>query len=194
MKLAPAEAKAIKFVLLLIVLSAFARWSRRPAPIQVEQGRTPAIEAAALSSAPTARNLRRGLIDPNTASLQELEALPAIGTATARKIIAQRPYANLEDLARVIGRKRAQSLAKRLTLHGPLLAAAPASPAVASVIDLNRASAEELERISGIGPGLAKRLLAARDSQGGFRSWDQVDAVSGVGPALLKKLKAASTL
>jgi competence protein ComEA len=59
---------------------------------------------------------------------------------------------------------------------------------------MNHATLEELELLPGIGPSLARRLAAARDSIGGFRSWDQVDAVPGVGPALLRKLKTAAVL
>ena len=201
MKLAPAEAKAIKFVLALIALSVFARWSRRPEPIAVEQSRSvPAAEASAVVTSGPRRSRTQALIDPNRATVSELDKLPGIGQATAQKIIAQRPYQTLDDLARVIGRKRAQALAKRLTISGTAGAAGSARNDPGStdnnraLINLNNATQSELETISGVGPNLAMRLRAARDSLGGFRRWSQVDSVSGVGPALLRKLKAAATL
>jgi endonuclease YncB( thermonuclease family) len=40
-------------------------------------------------------------ININTASLVELEALPGIGDATARRIVENRPYSGVEDLRRV---------------------------------------------------------------------------------------------
>jgi len=39
-------------------------------------------------------------VDINTASLKELEELPGVGEATAKKIVAGRPYASVDDLAK----------------------------------------------------------------------------------------------
>lgn len=47
-------------------------------------------------------------------------------------------------------------------------------------IDLNRASASELEKISGITRTLAKRIISARDSKGGFRSIEDLRDIEGV--------------
>lgn len=56
------------------------------------------------SSAPrsaSSRSLRP--VDPNTATLRQLERLPRIGPATARAIADGRPYTTVEDLRRVRG-------------------------------------------------------------------------------------------
>ena len=55
-------------------------------------------------------------------------------------------------------------------------------------INLNSASQAELETLPGVGPGLAKRIIAARQ-QKQFTSLADVDRISGVGPKLLQKLK-----
>lgn len=61
-------------------------------------------------------------------------------------------------------------------------------------INLNTASASELEGIPGVGPVLASRIIEYRTTQGGFRSFEDVDAVSGVGPSLLAQLRQHATL
>lgn len=76
---------------------------------------------------------------------------------------------------------------------GPVPSTARAlAPAVR--LDLNTSTEEELARIPGVGRALARKLVEARQSRGGFTSWDEVDAVSGVGSAKLETLRAATLL
>ncbi|HET9959571.1 MAG TPA: Tex family protein [Polyangiaceae bacterium] len=49
-------------------------------------------------------------------------------------------------------------------------------------VELNTASAPLLSRVSGIGPGLAKRIVAHRDTHGPFPSRKAMLKVSGLGP------------
>lgn len=54
-------------------------------------------------------------------------------------------------------------------------------------LELNSASRAELESLTGIGPDLAERLLAARP----FKDWrDLRRRVAGIGPKLAAKLSA----
>lgn len=66
----------------------------------------------------------------------------------------------------------------------------PASP---SPIDLDRATVEEIEALPGIGPALAKRIVATRDSAGSFGSMDALCTVRGVGPKLAERLRSLVT-
>jgi competence protein ComEA len=54
-------------------------------------------------------------------------------------------------------------------------------------IDADRASAEELSRLPGIGPALARRIVADRQNQGAFGGIAGLDRVPGIGPAMLSK-------
>jgi competence protein ComEA len=199
---APAEAKAIKFVLLLIGLSALARWVYRPEPAQVEQPRPIPARATTVGAAAARqqKSQQHLALNPNTASLAQLDNLPGIGESSARRIVQGRPYRTLDDLVPVLGRKRTEELADRLSLRWedrPEAVLDPGEPPrmpapAARPVDLNRATQAELESLPGVGPSLARRLIAARDSLGGFRAWSQVDAVSGIGPALLRKLQTSA--
>jgi competence protein ComEA len=60
-------------------------------------------------------------------------------------------------------------------------------------VDLDRASAEEIERLPRIGPVLANRIVTDRDSLGPFGSLEGFQRVRGVGPALAKALSGHVT-
>lgn len=61
-------------------------------------------------------------------------------------------------------------------------------------IDPNRASAVELDRLPGIGPALADRIVAHRQANGRFGSLQDLREVSGIGDALLGRISAHVTL
>ncbi len=64
------------------------------------------------------------------------------------------------------------------------------APAPGTSIDLNAATAEQLETLPGIGPVTAAAIVAWRDANGRFDSVDQLGDVDGIGPARLEKLRA----
>lgn len=56
-------------------------------------------------------------------------------------------------------------------------------------LDLNRATADQLETLPGIGAVKAAAILAVRETRGGFQSMEELEAVRGIGPALVAKLR-----
>ncbi|MBZ2195196.1 helix-hairpin-helix domain-containing protein [Ruania sp. N2-46] len=62
------------------------------------------------------------------------------------------------------------------------------------LVDLNAATAADLEELPGIGPALAERILDWRTENGGFTSVDQLDDVSGIGPATMDRLRDLVTV
>jgi competence protein ComEA len=66
---------------------------------------------------------------------------------------------------------------------------AGATPATAGPLDLNQATAAELEALPGIGPATAAAILAYREEHGPFASVDALGEVSGIGDAKLAQLR-----
>ncbi|MEO8194729.1 MAG: helix-hairpin-helix domain-containing protein [Gemmatimonadales bacterium] len=64
---------------------------------------------------------------------------------------------------------------------------------VPAVIDMDVASADEIETLRGIGPTLARRIVADRDSLGPFGSLDQLKRVKGVGPKVAARIDSSVT-
>ncbi|MBZ0298429.1 MAG: helix-hairpin-helix domain-containing protein [Anaerolineae bacterium] len=77
-------------------------------------------------------------------------------------------------------------------VHVPSLAGAEvmlATPNTPGLVLVNRAAAEELQTLPGVGPALAERIIAYREANGPFISLSDLDNVSGIGPALLERLQ-----
>ena len=55
------------------------------------------------------------------------------------------------------------------------------SPKAPAPLDINRAAAEEFETLPGIGPELARRIVAYREKHGPFRRVEDLMAVKGMG-------------
>ncbi|MBX3303131.1 MAG: helix-hairpin-helix domain-containing protein [Nitrospira sp.] len=62
------------------------------------------------------------------------------------------------------------------------------------LLDLNQASAGELEALPGIGAVLAQRVIAFRTSSGGFRAVDDLRQVKGIGSKKFDRIKALVTV
>ncbi|WP_129630024.1 ComEA family DNA-binding protein [Candidatus Oscillochloris fontis] len=79
----------------------------------------------------------------------------------------------------------------------PAAVPAPAEVAAASsggAININRASAVDLEELPGIGQALAARIVAYRDQQGPFGSVEDLQQVSGIGESLFNQIRPLVTV
>lgn len=66
---------------------------------------------------------------------------------------------------------------------------ASASPGTGAVLDLNVATAEQLQELPGIGPVLSERIVEYRIEHGGFGSIAELKDVSGIGEATFADLE-----
>jgi len=88
-----------------------------------------------------------------------------------------------------------QSVLRALSLK-PLVAAKgqPSGAPQHRLLDLNRASAEDLESLPGIGPVLAQRVIAYRKSVGRFQEVEELREVKGVGLKKFERIKPLVTV
>jgi competence protein ComEA len=62
------------------------------------------------------------------------------------------------------------------------------------LINLNRATASDLEELPGVGKTLAERIIARRETQGPYRSVDELREVSGIGEKLFNQIAPLVTI
>jgi comEA protein len=66
--------------------------------------------------------------------------------------------------------------------------------AVVAPIDLNRASAKDLQRLPRVGPQTARRIVEYREQNGPFRSLDDLTVIRGIGPKTIDRLRPLATV
>ena len=65
--------------------------------------------------------------------------------------------------------------------------------ASARQIDVNTAGVAELERLPGVGPTLARRIVEYREAHGAFVSPEDLTRVPGIGPAIYQHMEDSVT-
>ncbi len=151
-------------------------------------------------------------VDVNSAAAEELRRIPGVGPSLASELVRARPFREPADLLEVsgIGPATLRRIAPFLSFGGgvgpasagpgpgtraavlPRLEAAPARGRCGGTdgrLDLNRATAGELESLPGIGPAIASRIVTSRRERRGFRTVEELDGVRGIGPATLRRLR-----
>jgi competence protein ComEA len=71
---------------------------------------------------------------------------------------------------------------------------APSPGSAGGLINVNTASAEELQSLPGIGPTKAAAIIQHRQQNGPFTSVEQLDDVPGIGPATMNNIRALVTV
>jgi competence ComEA-like helix-hairpin-helix protein len=198
-------------VLLLASVLRFG-WEVRPVPPLLPPDTTaystllPATEMAVAEEARRRTPLAPGeRLDPNLVDAVELARLPGVGPALSDRMVAFRNdrgwIHSADDLLDVagIGASTLERLRPHLVFSSPPPGWRPptATPGTAGVmgnrgserIPVNRASAADLERLPGVGPALAARIVQDRAAHGPFAALEELVRVPGIGPALLERIR-----
>jgi len=85
-----------------------------------------------------------------------------------------------------------QPIATQVPAASPVTAAAPAK--ADSKVNLNRASADELQALPGVGPVLAQRMVEWRKAHGRYRTVDDLQEVKGIGKKRMEQLRLLVTV
>lgn len=67
----------------------------------------------------------------------------------------------------------------------------PFSVGAAGPIDINTATAAELEQVNGLGPAKASAIVQYRSEHGAFASLDELTKVPGIGEKSLEKMRGS---
>lgn len=170
----------------------------------------------------TAEDIKKGaatVIDLNTADQKTIETLPGIGKATAKAIVAGRPYKSIDDLKRVKGMsdKKITAIKDMVTVGGSSAAAPAATPSASEVkqkassmqqevtqkaektksklaagqhVNINTATKEELDALPGIGPVKAQAIIDNRP----YNTPEDIMKVKGIKQKTFDKIKDIITV
>jgi competence protein ComEA len=126
-------------------------------------------------------------------SIDDLRKVSGIGPATLERL---RPFVYAGPIAAAEEDQASQGEAQpdNHVQPGPVkpstarAAISKKTETLAECVDLNRATAEELQRLPGIGPAMSGRIIAARDEKP-FRAIEDLRRVHGIGAKTLERLR-----
>ncbi|MCD6555105.1 MAG: ComEA family DNA-binding protein [Anaerolineae bacterium] len=122
------------------------------------------------------------------------DALVAAGGATSnadlnRINLAQQVYDQQQIYVPRLGEENPP-----IPLPAPLPSTTSSSVQPTGKVNINTATAEELDTLPGIGPAIAQRIIEYRQANGPFQSIEEIKNVSGIGDKLFERLKDLITV
>lgn len=184
----------------VVVVCAGAYWLVRTPP--------PPSEAALPRATPASTVVAATLVPPSAppGAPAELITVHVAGAVAAPGVYRVAPAARVHDAIEAAGGTTGDADADMLNLaafvadgsrvYVPVLGEVVAVPsavvadvAAAGPLDVNRATAAELEALPGVGPATSTAIVAERERNGPFLTVDDLERVPGIGPAKLASLR-----
>jgi competence protein ComEA len=155
------------------------------APLKVEDGAT--AGSAAKVVVHVAGAVRRPGVYALSADARVDDAVARAGGARRRADLSGLNLAaKVEDGRQVLVPLRAAT--------GSSASAAPAAPAEGQPLNVNTATLEQLDGLTGVGPVTAQKILDAREERGGFSAIEELGEIPGIGDVRLAILREEITL
>jgi competence protein ComEA len=140
-------------------------------------------QATTQTPASKSKTARKAALDLNTATVKELQELPGVGEATARKIIDGRPYTSIDDLTKKgVPARNVESIRSlvRVVAASPKAKAksgAAPMPKGSAKVNVNTADIAELQALPGVGQAIAKAIVDGRP----WKSVEDLEKIRGLG-------------
>jgi competence protein ComEA len=209
-----ADRRVAAALLACVAVAAGAAWLRagttsspalpRPAATSGASGATGTFAPSTTTTRPEAAivvdvvgAVRRAGIVRLRAGARVIDAIAAAGGATAGADLTRLNLAAaLTDGARVAVPSVGGSApaVDPGAVSGSAVAATGGAPSTSVPVDLNTASADQLDALPGVGPATAAAIIKDREAHGPFRSVDDLGRVRGIGDAKLEQLRTLVTV
>jgi competence protein ComEA len=183
----PSEQKALAFVAIVIVLGGAVRVLRAGSPPTATSAEQQAIarQAAAAESASVHDSRGKKGYKSGKMAQRRRDSVPNVAAGVANGGVSPSgfppPSPRIDVDNRLPG--GVMVVGARVSAGNRQSGGTGVSP-----LDLDVASAAEIEALPRIGPALAGRIVASRDSAGPFGSLEGLGRVRGIGPAMLRQL------
>jgi competence protein ComEA len=175
----------LKIVIVVVLATAGLVWLNRPAPVAVPEVASPGIPIVASSgNTVSSQGLDQIVVDiKGDVLMPGLVTLPA-GARVADAIAAAGGVTPSADVTGI-------NLAERLSDGQMIFIGNAQSMQLSSDsrINLNLATEADLDSLPGVGPVMAGRIIAWRESNQRFHSIEELQEVPGIGPKVFANLK-----
>ena len=196
---------SLRTVVVAVAATALATWAvvhltagGSPSPVEVLPGTPVAVSGSATPSPPGS-----GGVEPPTPDV----VVQVIGQVRRPGLVTLPPGSRVADAVRLAGGLVRGGSSGGLNLARPVvdgeqIVVGPGVPASTGsgggsspagsgggVVDLNSATAADLDALPGVGPVTAAKILDWRSAHGRFASVDQLREVSGIGARTFERLK-----
>ncbi|MFL5619896.1 MAG: ComEA family DNA-binding protein [Gemmatimonadaceae bacterium] len=192
----PSEQKALAFVAMIVLLGGVVRVVRAGAPANASSAEQQALarQAASADSAAGAPKSRKSrALRPVRPRKGASEPTVIGGVASVPAGSAQSNALTHDGFPPPSPRVDVDYRTNRSSGMSGVNAGPRSDPAAREPVDLDRATEREIDVLPWVGPALARRIVANRDSFGPFGSIEALGRVKGVGPATRKRLATLVT-